>query len=319
MMHLRQWAGLVFFMCWALQPDQSCNGQTLFAPTVHRVVFLGNSITYSGQYVTDIDVYIRTHYPGQRVEIINMGLPSETVSGLSEEGHADGKFPRPDLHERLARVLALTKPDLVLASYGMNDGIYQPFDEGRFGQFKEGITWLHNEVVKAGADIIHLTPPVYDELRGGKTGYAAVLDRYSDWLLSQKKTAQWSVIDVHYPMRQFLDAHRAVDSTLSISGFALADDGVHPGETGHWIMAKAILTGLGDKAVASASDLQAAMASIPNAVELHKLIAERQQLTKDAWLTAAGHKRPGMKAGLPLAEANARAAELDARIRSLMP
>ena len=97
--------------------------------SVRRVVVLGNSITYAGTYVTFIDAYFRLHYPNQPVEFINLGLPSETVSGLSEDGHADGKFPRPDLHERLSRLLTLTKPDLVIACYGMNDGIYLPLDK----------------------------------------------------------------------------------------------------------------------------------------------------------------------------------------------
>jgi lysophospholipase L1-like esterase len=292
--------------------------QSPFPPSVHRVVFLGNSITYAGAYVTYIDAYLSTRYPQQEWTFINVGLPSETVSGLSEEGHADGKFPRPDLHERLARVLTLTKPDLVFASYGMNDGIYLPFDEGRFQRFKDGINWLHNEVIKSGAQIIHLTPPVYDELRGGKKGYAAVLDRYSDWLLSQQATAKWSVIDVHSPMKRFLETHRKVDSTFNIAGFALADDGVHPGTVGHWIMAKSILLGLGEKAVATAPDILSAMASVPNAPQLLKLVAERQALMKDAWLTTAGHKRPGMNAGPPLEEAKAKAARLDAQIKSLL-
>jgi hypothetical protein len=38
---------------------------------------------------------------------------------------------------------------------------------------------------------------------------------------------------------------------------------------------------------------------------------------KDAWLTDTGHKRPGMNKGLSLAEAQAKAAELDKRIRQL--
>ena len=37
-------------------------------------------------------------------------------------------------------------------------------------------------------------------------------------------------------------------------------------------------------------------------------------MLKDAWLTATGHKRPGMKQGLSLAEAQARAAELGKQI-----
>ena len=48
---------------------------------VKRVLFLGNSITYAGSYVTDIEAYFVAHYPNQAVEFINVGLPSETVSG----------------------------------------------------------------------------------------------------------------------------------------------------------------------------------------------------------------------------------------------
>ncbi|HAO48254.1 MAG TPA: G-D-S-L family lipolytic protein, partial [Runella sp.] len=53
-------------------------------PQVRRVLFVGNSITYAGSYVTDIEAYFVTHYPQRSIEFINVGLPSETVSGLSE-------------------------------------------------------------------------------------------------------------------------------------------------------------------------------------------------------------------------------------------
>lgn len=294
-----------------------CYAQSPFPANVRRVVFIGNSITYAGAYVVDVDAYFNAHYPKQAPEFINVGLPSETVSGLSEEGHADGKFPRPDLHTRLARVLAFTKPDLVFACYGMNDGIYLPFDEGRFQKFRDGLNWLHQEVIKSGARIIHLTPPVFDELKGGHPGYAAVLDRYTDWLLAQKTAQSWDVIDIHYPMKQYLEAHRKVDSSFAIDGFALVEDGVHPGAVGHWIMARSILLDLGEKAVAKAPTLAAAIGPIPNAAQLITLITERQNIMKDAWLTTAGHDRPGMKTGLPLNEAKAKAASINAQIKAL--
>src|ERR1044072_9164195 len=62
---------------------------------VHRIVFLGDSITYSGQYAELVEAYFVTRFPDRHLELLNLGLPSETVSGLSEEGHAGGKFPRP--------------------------------------------------------------------------------------------------------------------------------------------------------------------------------------------------------------------------------
>src|SRR5437763_5854086 len=206
-----------------------CTAQSRLPDSVHRIVFLGNSITYAGNYITDIEAYFVTHYPNKEYEFINMGLPSETVSGLSEPGHADGKFPRPDLHERLDRVLALTKPDLVFICYGMNDGIYLPFDSGRFHKFKDGLIDVHNKVAQTGTRIIHLTPPYYDELKGRNKGYEATLDRYTDWVLAQQKAAKWKVIDIHYPMKRFTEAHRKADSAFGIAAFALAEDGEHPG------------------------------------------------------------------------------------------
>ena len=106
---------------------------------IRRVVFVGDSITYAGQYINYIEAYLRIKNPQLRCEFLDLGLPSETVSGLSEPGHAGGQFPRPELRERLDRVLDQTRPGLVVACYGMNDGIYYPFSEERFAKFQEGM------------------------------------------------------------------------------------------------------------------------------------------------------------------------------------
>ena len=285
---------------------------------VQKILFLGNSITYAGNYITDIEAYLVTNHPDQKYEIINAGLPSETVSGLSEEGHAGGQFPRPDLHERLDRVLAITHPDIVYACYGMNDGIYLPFDEIRFQKFKDGINWLHDKIIAYGAKIIHVTPPVYDELKGKKIGYAYTLDKYADWIISKKKSAGWEVADLHYPMKKFLEAHRKTDAEFHIAGFALAEDGVHPNEVGHWIMAKSILLYMKEKEVENFMDIRSALAVKPNGDKIFQLVVQKQLLMKDAWLTASGHKRPGMKTGLPLQEAKMKAKEIDEQIGQLI-
>ena len=141
---------------------------------VQRVVFLGDSITHSGFYVACIETYFLTRHPDRSIEFINLGLSSETVSGLSEEGHAGGAFPRPDLHERLARVLAQTKPDLVFACYGMNDGIYLPYDATRAQAFALGIRRLRTAVLAAPARLVHLTPPPFDNVKGTNPHYAGV-------------------------------------------------------------------------------------------------------------------------------------------------
>lgn len=278
---------------------------------VKRVVVLGDSITYSGAYVEYIEAYFVTRYPGRHVDFINIGLPSETVSGLSEPGHAGGQFPRPDLHERLDRALAKTKPDFVIACYGMNDGIYLPFDESRFAKYREGIEWMREKCLAAGAKVLLVTPPTFDEVKGGHPGYGNTLDRYADWLLG-KRADGWDVVDLHRPMNRFLAGQRAKDP-----GYFLAGDGVHCNEAGHWIFAREILTHLGAKAVAKFSDAKSMMERVPHGGAVLKLVEQKQRMMKDAWLTAIGHKRPGMNKGLPLAEARAKAAELDKEIHAL--
>ena len=292
------------------------SSQTIGAK-VHTVLFLGNSITYAGQYITDMEAWYRLRYPGRQLEFINAGLPSETVSGLSEPGHAGGQFPRPDLHERLHRVLNTIKADLIIACYGMNDGIYMPFDEGRFLKYQQGMRWLHDALKKTGARVIMVTPPVYDEQRGADKGYAAVLDTYSDWLLEQRK-AGWEVADVHAPMKKYLAAHRQVDAAFGIDGFALANDGVHPGEAGHWLIAKQLLLYLGEKEVAPYPGIKSVVAGNPKGEALLKLVAERQAFMKDAWLSATGHQRPGMKTGLALPEARKKAAQAEEQLQELL-
>lgn len=278
---------------------------------VRRILFLGNSITYSGQYVAYVEAYMRIQHPDRQIEYVNAGLPSETVSGLSEQGHAGGRFTRPDLHERLARVLNQIKPDLVFACYGMNDGIYLPFDDSRFAKFRDGINWLHEEVSRSGATIIHITPPVFDNLKG--EAYSNVLDIYADWLISCRYTSGWKVVDIHWPMKKYLQDKRVEDPS-----FAFARDGVHPDETGHWLMAKQILLSLGEKGVSEFEDPVSAFSSFINGPAILKLIRQREDLMKDAWLTSTGHKRPEMKTGMPLDQAKIKATETEGLIMNLL-
>jgi lysophospholipase L1-like esterase len=216
-------------------------------PAAKRIVFLGDSITHAGGYVAILEAALRAESPNEPIpEFINLGLPSETVSGLSEPGHAGGAFPRPNLHERLARILAESKPDLVVACYGMNCGMYYPLSQDRFDKFKAGIERLHSDVEKTGAKIIHLTPAFFDalpirdrllpdgldEYRQPYAKYDDVLEAYSKWLLEQR-SRNWTVLDVHGAMKSAVMKARE-----SNPNFTLASDGVHPNASGQAIVAK---------------------------------------------------------------------------------
>jgi lysophospholipase L1-like esterase len=287
---------------------------------VHRIVFLGDSITQAGDYVVDCECWLLAH--GFQVEVLNLGLASETASDLTVEENAPHLkaygFGRPFVSERLDRALAAAKPDLLFACYGMNDGGSLPPDATGARRFTEAVTKLRDAATKAGVKrVVLCTPPVFDDKGDAPQKFHDEnLARYAAWLLS-KRAEGWDVVDIHTPMRRALDEGRAKNPA-----FKFADDGVHPGREGHWLMAREILAqffGANLDGVASAEDLFPAHGS-----EIRPLVHERMVLLFDAWMTQIGHKRPGVaggpgvKPGPSITEANTKAADLAHRIRLAM-
>ncbi len=217
-----------------------------------RVVFLGDSITQYGLYIRYVEAFLMTRFPNRKVEVINLGLSSETLSGTSEPGHP---FPRPDVHTRLARALEMTRPNLVFVCYGMNDGSYFPPDPARTDLYRRGVAGVVEAIKRAGAEVIVGTPPPFDSrpIRGrtlplSATGfgyqhpyvdYDGVLGIYSELLLA-KRAEGWIVADIRGATRDALAALRVSDPN-----FSFADDGVHPLGDGHWLIARAYLEAWG--------------------------------------------------------------------------
>ena len=280
-----------------------------------RVVFLGDSITAAGHYVSYVEAHLRLQIKGDPVEVINLGLPSEGCTGLSEPDHP---FPRPNVHERLARALEKTRPDVVVACYGMNDGIYYPFSEDRFTQYQQGIRQLSQVIKKSGARLILLTPPAFDPLPlklAGKLlpagaekyawfaiyeGYDDVIRKYADWLASQRRLADL-VLDVYTPVVAYTAKKRETNPD-----FVMSPDGVHVNVEGHRVIARGVVEGLGLTWDSTLSD------------ELFASLEARRAVMHAAWLSHVGHKRPGMKPGLPVDEARGSVAELGKTISRLV-
>ncbi len=284
-----------------------------FPLEARRILFVGDSITHHGGYVAWIDGQLRLQGVDPKPEIINIGLGSETCCGLTEPDHP---FPRPDVHERLGRALERLKPDVVVACYGMNDGIYHPFSGERFTAYQKGIRKLIERVHAAGAKIVVVTPPPFDPLPirdrlqrkekgpfGYKTpyhDYEGVLRRYAKWIMSLGDEADM-VVDIHTPLVQYVTEQRKKDPN-----FTLARDGVHPGPTGHRLMAEAILQAWG------------VQASMEPPQGLMERLQRRTRLWHDAWLTAIGHQHPRVGKGPSLKEARAAIDRLDGEIAPLV-
>jgi lysophospholipase L1-like esterase len=293
---------------------------SLILQGVHRLVFLGDSITQAGDYVADIECWLRAQDLG--IEVLNLGLGSETATDLTPEENASHLakygFGRPFLSQRLDRVLAATKPDLLFACYGMNDGSSLPATTEGDRRFADAITHLREAALSVGVKrVVICTPPVHDAQQDPtQKAQDQNLARYTTWLLS-KRASGWDIVDIHTPMRQALDKARSKDQA-----FFFAQDGVHPGRTGHWLMAREILVqcfGANFQGVTRAEDLLP-----PHGSEIRKLICQRMKLLYDAWMTQIGHIRPGVAGGpgakrsaLTVPEAEARAADIAVKIQKL--
>lgn len=264
------------------------------------ILVLGDSITQAGDYVTDFDAWLVKKYPERRFTVINAGVASETISGLSEDNHAGGRFPRPDLHERLERVLAKTKPDLIIACYGMNCGIYKELDEERSARFRDGLIRLRAAAKTYNAEIVHVTPPMFDN--HGKPGfdYDSVLSAYSEWMVKQRDKG-WHVVDLHSEMRKKVDQAKASDPKYTVQ-----KDGIHPDGAGHWIMAQSLISFFGDPTSARLASVNELLDSVRLAA-----VKQRMQLYQKAVHAETKPLRPGIPQGGTLELAATEAKKLE--------
>jgi len=284
-----------------------------------RIVFLGDSNTHAGEWINQIETALLSTQASVP-EMINLGLPSETCSGFSEPAHP---FPRPNVQERLSRALEKTKPDLIFACYGMNDGIYHPFAEERFKGFQAGIQKIVDATAAADIPLILITPPPFDALPMRKAGGLVPLDakeflwtkiyenyddeviqKYAQWMLTVNKP-NCLVIDVHTPIKEYLADRRKTEPD-----FAFSKDGVHFDNAGHKVFAAVVLKSLNfDEALEHGEPKQ-------NDAVL-QLVRQRRKIQHLAWLTEVGHLRPGVQAGLPIDKANEKTKDISEKIDSM--
>lgn len=273
------------------------------------VVFFGDSITQAGGYIVHIEAWLRANRPDAGIHLINLGLGSETVTGLTEPDHP---FPRPNVHERLDRALEKVPFDTAFVCYGMNDGIYHPFSAERFTTYQIGLLTLVEKLRAAGKRVVVMTPPPFEpaaipstalaDASAAEFGYKSPYRRYDDevigpygkWILTLRDRTDLR-IDLHTPLR----AHSKRNT----------GDGVHPTPAGHGEIARTILAALG---------VAKPMLS-PDAPLLAHVTAT-QSLLGEAYRLHVGHKRPGERPNAPKLDAALRQAkDMEAAFQSNHP
>ncbi len=275
-----------FFLC-------GLSAQNKYELHDKRVLVLGDSITYKGTYVSFVSYFLQKQNPDLNYDIISIGLGSETAAGTSE---ADHPFPRPCIHSRLDDALEQTKPDIVFACYGMNDGIYHPLGMDRFLAYQSGIELLVAKIHASNAEVVLLTPPPFDadakrslappdatdfSYKAPYAQYNDVLRTYGKWIMISKLSVARK-IDLNTPMLEYNQLRRKSDPQ-----FHLATDGIHPSELGHLLMAKTILHACGFEIEGDVIEILEKTKADPLFIE----IDNRRQIRSKGWLEYIGYER----------------------------
>lgn len=205
-----------------------------------KLVMIGDSITDCGRarpvgegtsgelgngYVSLVDAMLTTVHPQQRIRIINMGISGNTVRDLRMRWQTD--------------VLDL-QPDWLSIMIGINDvwrqikSHLQTEQHVLIDEYERTLRELVS-ITRPGLKGLLLMSPYFIE-PNRTDAMRAMMDRYG------------RVVE-HIASRHdalFVDTQAAFDAVLEhLHAMALAVDRVHPGLTGHMVLARAFLNAIG--------------------------------------------------------------------------
>jgi len=195
-----------------------------------RVVFYGDSITDQRLYTVLTETFVHTRYPKLDVSFVHSGVGGDRVTG----GWAG------PIELRLKRDVAPYRPTVVTIMLGMNDGDYHPFEQATMDRFTSGyerlIQLLKQEA--PGARITLIQPSPFDEVTRPPMkhgGYNTSLVKMSEYLATLAAREHFLLADFNTPVVRMLEIANIEDFEIAQK---ILPDRVHPGNSGHLIMAE---------------------------------------------------------------------------------
>jgi lysophospholipase L1-like esterase len=206
------------------------------------VVMIGDSITEQHLYSNYVEMWTVTRFPAWKLTFRNTGIGGDTSTG----GNA-----------RFQRDVVRYHPTAMTVDFGMNDGGYGGFNEGRFGAYMKGLQGMADQAKEAKVRAAWVTPQPLDTGEQGKTaltGYNQTLEKFSDGVKEIAQKNEGVFVDQFHPYLAVLDKARGqTDPYQRITG----GDAVHPGPAGQALMAASILKGLSFPAQVASVEIDA--------------------------------------------------------------
>ena len=216
---------LAFHVASAREPAAQC-----LLKSGDVVAIVGDSITEQKLYSKFIETYLLASSEVIDVTCYQLGWGGETA--IAFLGRMDND-------------LMTLKPNVVTLCYGMNDGHYVPYEPGIGKGYGDPLTKVVTKLKDAGVRVVVGSPGVVDASSFSRIKPAIYNDN-----LGHLRDIAHQIADAN-GMR-FANVHDTMMTAMTSSKAALGEkyqvagnDGVHPGENGHLLMAQAFLDGLG--------------------------------------------------------------------------
>ncbi len=206
--------------------------------TGDRICFIGNSITHGGAYHAFLQAYCATRFPSEKVEYYNCGIAGDVAGGMIKRFEED---------------IMIHRPTHAFLMTGMNDiqrSLYENVeaDEETLEKRQAALDTYYAKTEKLavmllerGVKPIFMTPSIYDQTstmeRDNDVGTNDALVLCANHIKALAKKYDAPVVDLNTLLLKVNAQMQALDPKASIVGA----DRIHPGTSGHFVMAYEIM------------------------------------------------------------------------------
>lgn len=200
-----------------------------------NICFIGNSITNAGEFHHNVFLYYATRFPKDEIRIYNCGISGDNVAGVLR---------------RLDWDVLSHQPEYAVIMIGMNDvnrGLYPPastsnadtlkLQESTIKTYTERLDSLVRRLLLNKVKVMLQKPSIYDQTaktdKPNNFGVNDALKKCADFMQSLADKYDLPIVDYWTIMTDINKQVQAKDSAATIVG----SDRVHPGSTGHLVMA----------------------------------------------------------------------------------
>ncbi len=222
-----------------------------------RWLAVGDSITQNGAYAASVYLYYATRFPDRPLTAINAGISGDTASGALRRYEWDIRAQKPTV-----ATVMFGMNDVSRGNYGMEEVTPEIVArrEAALDSYRKNMRTLVTRLQADEVRVVLVTPSIFDDTAEGErprqSGVNGALSQCADFMRELATETGCSLIELHEPMTRINARLQAGDPLASVVG----KDRIHPGASGHLLMAYLLLKAQGAPRLVSHVEIDAASA-----------------------------------------------------------